>query len=687
MSDDIIRLQGRFEEMGPARYSVENGVETREYQAVLVAAGRIRNADGSPGRYEVTADAIRSAVDSGMFEARAAFVDHAGAMSSPSLRDMFGVWHSTYYDEARQAAVGTLRVFQTETTRPVVQLLDGIMAQPDEMRPDVGVSIVFYPVTEKAGADRPTRVVSLRSVESADVVFLPAVEKSRILAALAAEDVEDELVDENDEAQPADTAETVSVITDLDEEMTDMSEIKIEQGAPVEASAEKGNEWLNALQNAGAKALIQASGLPAVVQERLGKQQYGSPVDVETAIAEARAELAALQEGSVVQIGGRAPRGGHNISVGDPMDEARNHINWFFGSTDKAEASAPPINMRRFDQLYVALTGDVEFRGIFDQARVMFNGATTATLPNLAADALNKVILEQMIRMDQYRWFERIVNVVPNDGTLNDMKYITMGGITNLPTVAEGGAYTELGVLDTKETSSFVKRGGYVGITREIIKNSNVMQLQAIPRGLANAALRTRSAAVSNIFTANSGVGPTLAQDNKALFHNDHKNLATTAFGTDATAWRAARLECYKHTELNSGAKLAIYPRFLLIPEDLHDAALVVLGYGEGMPTVYTPEAVDRGMYDSRVVPITVPDWTDATDWAYIVDPAMFPVIHMSYSQAPGGGSHPAPEVFAVTGETSGLMFTNDTLPIKVRDEFTVGVNGPRGIGKRNVAG
>jgi hypothetical protein len=30
-------------------------------------------------------------------------------------------------------------------------------------------------------------------------------------------------------------------------------------------------------------------------------------------------------------------------------------------------------------------------------------------------------------------------------------------------------------------------------------------------------------------------------------------------------------------------------------------------------------------------------------------------------------------------------MFTNDTLPIKVRDEFAVGVNGPRGVYKENV--
>ena len=54
----------------------------------------------------------------------------------------------------------------------------------------------------------------------------------------------------------------------------------------------------------------------------------------------------------------------------------------------------------------------------------------------------------------------------------------------------------------------------------------------------------------------------------------------------------------------------------------------------------------------------------------------------------PAGGRHPAPELFSVaTSPTSGLMFTNDVLPVKVRDWFAYGVSTWRGIGKRNVAG
>jgi hypothetical protein len=170
------------------------------------------------------------------------------------------------------------------------------------------------------------------------------------------------------------------------------------------------------------------------------------------------------------------------------------------------------------------------------------------------------------------------------------------------------------------------------------------------------------------------------------LFHANHSNVATTALGTDMTAWRAAALECFKHTEVSSSDRIGTFPKYCLVPPDLYHQALANFGYGDGQPATYLPEAEDRGLGDPRPVPLAVPHFTDANDWAYITDPQVWPVIHMSFSADPSGRSFPAPEIFAVTGETAGLMFTNDTLPVKVRDEFAYGVNGFRGVGKRNVA-
>lgn len=612
-----------------------------ELRAVLVEPGKTRTITGKDGRLSFTPQAITAAYDRGLFRGLSCFVDHSDG--HPSVRNLLGTWTDVTNDNGRITA--SLTPFITDETAPILATLEQIRAIPPEHRPDIGLSLVLYPDKVSAGGE----IESIQMIESADLVLFPAVPSARFLFHSHGEE---EMTDKNVAAGTA------------------------EKNWPTQPDP----AWDKAYRSTAAAAIVNNSDLPALVKARLSAADYATPEDVFKAIDEARAELASLHDANVINLPGR-PR----IQTRDPLEEAAETMDYFFGLST---APTPNTNMRRFDELYVALTGDVHMRGVFDDNRKLFAAADTTTLANLAVDAMNKVMLEQMNYMDHWRWYERVTSVEPNDGSLHDMKWITLGGISNLPTVAEGAAYTELTVDDAKESAAFTKLGGYVGITRELIKNSDIAKMQAIPRALANAAVRSRSAAVSAIFTANAGVGPTLAQDSTALFEtSSHKNLATTALGSDATAWRAARAECFQHTEVHSGKVLGIYPRFLLLPAELYDVALSILGYGEGMPTTYTPEAQSRGFADPRPIPLVVPDWTDATDWAYIVDPAAYPVIQMSYSQAPGGRRHPAPELFAVQSQSSGLLFTNDTLPIKVRDEFAVGVNGPRGIGKRNVAG
>jgi hypothetical protein len=437
-------------------------------------------------------------------------------------------------------------------------------------------------------------------------------------------------------------------------------------------------EWVDAARRSAVPAILLRSGLPEASQERLRGRSYGSPQELEADIQAELAYLGRLSEERVIQLPGSHPRGaGRPTSVTQMMtglDHARNAVDYLFGVP---EAAVPEPMLRRSDMLYIALTGDYEWHGVFRPDRVMLTGADTTTLANLATNAMNKVVAAQLAVLTFYRWFEKIAVPTANDGSLHDMSWISFGGITTLPSVPEKGSYSELDVDDVKEADSFVKYGGYVGITREMLRKSQIQRIQAVPRALAAASVKTRSAKIAAIFTANSGIGPTLDQDSTALFHSNHNNVATTALGTDMTAWRAAALECFKHTEVSSSDRIGTFPKYCLVPPDLYHQALANFGYGDGQPATYLPEAEDRGLGDPRPVPLAVPHFTDAQVW---------PVIHMSFSADPSGRTFPAPEIFAVTGETAGLMFTNDTLPVKVRDEFAYGVNGFRGIGKRNVA-
>ena len=391
---------------------------------------------------------------------------------------------------------------------------------------------------------------------------------------------------------------------------------------------------------------------------------------------------------SVIKIGNQPPRG-QQLSEGPAaVTQFQGYFDWLFGAPG---AKLPPPELRRADALYRAVTGDVDLKGVFNPAHVAFAAASTTSLADLAVNAMNKVVMDLYTNLSAYRWYELITAVQATDGTLHDMQWLQLGGVGALPVVAEGAAYTELSVTDTKESGAFTKYGGYVGITDKMLRNSEIDRLQAIPRALTISAIRTRSAAIAAIFTQAAGLGPTLAQDSVALFNlASHANLATTAYSW--TAWKAARLEAAKQAELGSTKRQVLWPKYLLVPVDLYDQALIDFGYGAGAggrPATadndVNPYAVDRPG-DPRPVPVAVPEWTDTNDWAWIVDPKVSPVICMAYGDNPGGTTHPAPQLYSVTDPTSGLLFTNDTLPIKVRDLFAYGVATWRGIGKRNVA-
>jgi hypothetical protein len=600
---------------------------TREYQGRLISAGYTRNTLNEKTNLFVSPKAIQSAVNAGQFEGLACFIDHVSPGHNPSMRNLLGSWHSSSYSDNDHAALATLTAYVTDDTRSMIDRLDQ-MLNSDTPAPDVGISLVFYPEWKKATSGE-RHVESFKQIESADIVFFPAAD-GRILEALSAQSQTEVIMSEK--VTTVDKEKAVTIEGQAKEKVegfsTELDKLSYQQEEREELTA----QWADEIAQQGISTILKNSGLPEPVKTRLAKTRFDTPEQVYKAIQDAREELQALDSQEVIDLGERPW-----IYTKDPQDNIQDHVDWFYGVDG---AKTPPSNYRQIDQLYVALTGDTEFHGVFHPERVMLASATTTTLAEMSVDAMNKVIMMQMSRLDFWRWYERVALPIPNDGSVQSMKLITYGGIGNLPTVAEGAAYTELTVDDVKETASFAKKGGYVGITMEMIRNSQIVQMQAVPRALAVAAVRTRSSAISALFTSNSGVGPTLAQDSVALFHADHSNVATTALGTDATAWKAARAECFEHTEVHSGKSLAVFPRFILVPAELYDTALSIFGYGEGMPTSYQPQAEGRGPVDPRPVPLVVPDWTDATDWAYLVDPQVYPVIQISYAQSPGGGNH-----------------------------------------------
>ncbi len=665
MPDDENRTQIRLSAQG----QILQGDEPR---IRIMRAGRTRPLGGPSRRFTEGVDlppgVLQAAVAQGLFEGTPIFFNHLSRPSERDVRDMAATIHGATF--AGDAVEAGYRLTSNRAGQELRALAQDLRETREAGLPEPDVGLSFDAIFTLDRSQSPPRATAVMDVLSVDVVFKPAAD-GRILAQAKEDNMPEEVQTQEEQEEATSAAETGR----QQQHSEERAQAQQQQAATAE-------DWIQSLAQQTVEARLQAANLPERVRTRLAAGTYARPEDLEAAIDDAREELAELASEGVIQIGPTPPRGRRIHGMVTGIDQLQAATDWIFGHP---EADTPEPHIRQVRNWYHALTGDYEFRGLFHPDRVTFTGATTATLANMAANAMNKVIIHQFSLLTFYRWYERISMATPNDGSVHDMQWTSVGGVGDLSEVPEKGAYGEIDMDDVKETDSFAKYGGYVPITIEMIRNSDIQRLQSVPKALAVAAVRTRSAKIAEIFTTASGAGPTLDQDSTALFHANHSNLDTTAFGTDETAWKAAAQEMFKQTEVESGKRLGLFPKYGLFPVDLYHTALSVFGYGEGMPTTYEVFSLDRGEADPRPVPLAVPDWTDTDDWAYIADPNVFPVIHISYAQQPQGGNHPPPELFAVTSPTAGLVFTNDVLPVKVRDWFAYGVNGYRGIGKRNV--
>jgi hypothetical protein len=716
------KIQLKLERIGLAAQGLR-----REYRCRFIRAGQVRATGGMAGDLLIEARALQQAADDGLFDHRAVFIDHAGFFDYPSLRNLAGSTLTASYNPPEASIEGIIRLFATPAGQAAADLLDEILLQEGQ-GPDVGMSAVLWVELDDHPSPAPLgaalrQIHAIQHVESVDLVFEPAAD-GRVLQALSAVDGEASpttlipvsrkggtpMPSEKQDNLPSGTGSRpvtgVTVSGSTAESLPVMA--LTAAGVPATGSSAEGSfpceetprpapaseaggcqaydpqDWLLALGQTAAQAMIFASGLPPASQERLALQPYRRPDEVTAAIQAECAYLARLQQDQVIQLGGLAPRSAQVSGVRHSLDQVSEALDALL--VGRRPAQAAPLSGIR--ELYHLLSGDFEMSGLFQPERVTLANVNSSTLASLVANALNKRVVNEFIQYPQ--WWAPLVSE-EDYNSLEVVRWIILGGVGELPTVAEGASYTELHWGDSHESANFVKKGGYLGLTLEAIDKDDTGRLRTAPRALAQAAWLTLSRSVSAIFTDNSGAGPALS-DGLALFHASHGNLGSTALSLSAYA--AARTAMRKQTELNSGERLGALtaPRYLLVPPDLEITALQVLASqfdytyslsnGQAAPENVFAEGDDRqqrlNLARQRVIVVDL--WSDTNNWAACADPRLWPTIGVGYRYGR------SPEVFSVASPTAGLMFTNDTMPVKVRYFFAVGPMDYRGLYKANVA-
>ncbi len=633
---------------------------------------------GGANGWEFPADVLQESL--ALWDGAHSFVDHS--WFGQSLRDLGGILYEPTWDAETKGIKAKLK-----PAGPSGALLNAIgreMIAHDGPKPRVGFSadLTFTATGQK--------VKQILKVYSVDLVYEPA-RGGAFVRALNSMKGQNSMTEPTTPAAPV-VAPAGSLTTQLQDHASAVDRLLLVQQARSEAAEEV--EHMQAVRLQMLKNLLESeltlARLPKVASDLIRKQ-FGSklfePADLTDAIDDQRKLVAELTAGQSVQGPGRIS------SMFNTEDQLQAAFDDMLGAPrDEKHEKLNVHKLSGIREAYHMLTGDLDYHGGFHPEHAKL--ATTTDFSGLVKNALNKIVVNQWERMGKegYTWWEDIVPPQSESHfeSLNTITGTLIGSVGTLPAVTEQGEYTELLVGDSPETADFTKYGGYIPLTLELIDRDETRKLRAYPRELANAALRRISKLVAAVFTDNAAVGPTMA-DTGALFNSTavttaggHANLLTTALGTTYAAWEAAAAAIYNQPMLiknaaglyGTGDKQAIDPRFCLVPRALRgDANDLFLPNRSSLDNKSF-----ENLYKGNVIPVTVPEWTDATDWAAMCNPAIAPSIWV------GDRFGRKPEVFVAGNETSPAVFANDEHRIKVRLFVAVWVNDFRPIHKSNVA-
>jgi hypothetical protein len=405
---------------------------------------------------------------------------------------------------------------------------------------------------------------------------------------------------------------------------------------------------------------LDGSNLPVPVRTKL-QTQFGGRLErgdvwqaqeLQEAITAERQTLAALTESGMVR--GFGQEGQVDVTEGADDKTVQHLIDFFDGK------------VHSFKEAYIQLTGDskvtvrslskpvalrnwqqvAESKGI-----VLRESLDSTSFDAVLADVMHKRFLDTYMRPGLQIW-RRVVII----GSFNDLKTqhrTRFGGYGNLPIVAERAPYTAL-TSPTDEEATYVpaKRGGTEDLSWEMILNDDANAIRFIPIRLGVAAGQTLLEFVLDLIATN----PTI-YDSVALFHANHNNLSTTAFGSTTAQYMAMRLRMRQQTELDSGKRLGLTPSILLLPGDLEEAAFNAFQRG----TEQEPK------FATTVTPTILPIdyWSDTNNYFALAEPTVAPVLEVAFLNG-----EDEPELQLQEDPSQGQMFARDVRTYRIKHTY-----------------
>lgn len=218
---------------------------------------------------------------------------------------------------------------------------------------------------------------------------------------------------------------------------------------------------------------------------------------------------------------------------------------------------------------------------------------------------------------------------------MNRPKFGNMGNLLPNPELVP---MMESSTVDVNEAFSIGTFSRRFGISRQALLNDDLDAFNRIPTGMGQAAARTVTDTVYSLLISASGVGPTMAEDSKALFATDHTsgaNYIAAVGAPDVAGLSALRILLRKQKGFvgvgETAPLLNVSAAFLLVPAALETTAEQTIN------STSDPSASNDNKFNPfRNLKIIVEPRLDAgtngtTAWYLVADPSQYEGLEVAF--------------------------------------------------------
>ncbi|MBK0326297.1 Clp protease ClpP [Rhodobacteraceae bacterium F11138] len=282
---------------------------------------------------------------------------------------------------------------------------------------------------------------------------------------------------------------------------------------------------------------------------------------------------------------------------------------------------------------------------------------TTSEFPRILGNVMNRSML------DHYETATSGIKMLGREVEASDFRALHAARLSigpDLEEVREGAEYKYGTIEEGSETYAVKTYGKILGLTRQTMINDDLGAFDNMARTLGEGAAQTEGKLLAALLAANSGAGPTM-DDGKAMFHDDHNNLASSGAAPSISTISSARTAMQRQRGMN-GEIIRATPRYVLVPPEMQTSA------EQSLAVIAAADEAKANPFSGNLEPILDSFLEDSSAWYLAAAPGSPDTLQYAYLNGQSG-----PEVFEQEG------FEMDVMQFKCRLDFGAGFVDHRG--------